>query len=200
MLTRLQRLFTPEERTRLARAQSARFSCHTFRPMDSRQFAALSLLCGRFSTSRAILEPVRVPLDFFGGSILGLDRVQGCDTVVQVLAGPQTSAHTEAGICAEALVLMLTDLGMATCYLTGGFRRDYLPDLPRSLDRVCVICAGTGLETQPARRRKSLDRLSASVWIPRTAPGWTWASAWCTRSSPLTVPMSGACPRTGVIP
>ena len=159
MLTRLQRLFTPEERTRLARAQSARFSCHTFRPMDSRQFAALSLLCGRFSTSRAILEPVRVPLDFFGGSILGLGRVQGCDTVVQVLAGPQTSAHTEAGICAEALVLMLTDLGMATCYLTGGFRRDYLPDPPRSLDRVCVICAGTGLETQPARRRKSLDRL-----------------------------------------
>ena len=64
MLTRLQRLFTPEERTRLARAQSARFSCHTFRPMDSRQFAALSLLISTRYSRLCCPEPALVSSRF----------------------------------------------------------------------------------------------------------------------------------------
>ena len=160
-MIRPERLFTAEEKQRLPRAQARRFSCHTFRPLSAGQFAALSLLCGRFSTKNVILEPVRVPLDFFGGSILGLGRVQGCDTVVQVLTDTRPFSRTEAGICAEALVLMLKDSDLSTCYLTGGYRRDFLPEIPAYMDRVCVICAGTALEKAPPRRRKSLDRLCA---------------------------------------
>ena len=170
-MTRLEGLFSPDQRNRLFEAIPRRQSCRAYvSPPAQGDWAALSYAAGRYDLPGARLIFASVPEGMFSGALLGTGRVTGCGVIAAVAASialPEGRVH--AGILGEAFCLEATAMGLGTCWVSGSYRKRLLT-LPLKPDEalLAVIAVGTP-EKRPAdtRRRKSLDRLckgDTSLW------------------------------------
>ena len=170
-MTRLEGLFSPDQRDRLMEAIPRRQSCRAYAsPPSQGDWAALSYAAGRYELPGARLIFASVPEGMFSGALLGTGRVTGCGVIAAVAASialPEGRVH--AGILGEAFCLEATAMGLGTCWVSGSYRKRLLT-LPLKPDEalLAVIAVGTP-EKRPAdtRRRKSLDRLckgDTSLW------------------------------------
>ena len=163
-MTRLEGLFSPDQRNRLLEAIPRRQSCRAYvSPPSQGDWAALSYAAGRYELPGARLIFASVPEGMFSGALLGTGRVTGCGVIAAVAASialPEGRVH--AGILGEAFCLEATAMGLGTCWVSGSYRKKQLT-LPLKPDEalLAVIAVGVPEKKNAAetRRRKSLDRL-----------------------------------------
>ncbi len=158
------RLLPDREKEELVKAAQERYACRVFdSPVSPSEYAALSYVAGRFEAGSVRLRLCRVPERFFGGSLMGLGRVQGCSCLCLVCISDEKDT-TLAGFCGEALVLHAVRLGLTTCWLTGGYSRKMAEEIcPEGFKILAVIALGhapapSGL----SRKRKELKKLCLS--------------------------------------
>ncbi len=162
------RLLPDHEKDAFIQAAERRISTRMFRePVSSGDYAALAFLAGRFERESVRLVLRRVPESFFTGGIMGRGHLQGCSCICLVCAAP--SDLTLAGFCGEAYVLSVTQLNLATCWVTGGYAKKQADALcPSGLHALAVIALGHApLSDGVSRRRRELRRLCRSdpeVW------------------------------------
>ena len=163
-MTRLEGLFSPDQRDRLMEAIPRRQSCRAYAsPPSQGDWAALSYAAGRYELPGARLIFASVPEGMFSGALLGTGRVTGCGVIAAVAASialPEGRVH--AGILGEAFCLEATAMGLGTCWVSGSYRKKQLT-LPLKPDEALLSVISVGVPEKKnaaeTRRRKSLDRL-----------------------------------------
>lgn len=159
------KLFAPTRREALTAAVGQRFACRTYAgEISLADWSALTYLAGRYTLPGVRLALTRVDDGLFTGMLLGPGRVTGCRAVFAVYADTFVpNAALNAGFAGEALCLELTARGLASCWLTGTFRRAQLEGGARRDEQLLgVIAVGRPVEQPGSRRRKSLDRICRS--------------------------------------
>lgn len=160
------KLFTPARRTELANAVPDRFSCRTFAgEISLADWSTLTYLAGRYTLPGVRLALTHADDGLFTGMLLGPGRVTGCRAVFAVYIDTFIpNAALNAGFAGEALCLELTVLGLASCWLTGTFRRAQLEGGARRDEQLLgIIALGRPAEQAGSRRRKQLDRICRSA-------------------------------------
>lgn len=161
----LERLLNPGDKARLYPVIARRVSCRSYAAtLSTADWAAFSYLAGRYALPGARLHLTRVEESLFTGTLLGPGRVTGCRAVAVVIASSAvTRAKLHAGILGEALCLEATSMGLASCWLTGTYRKKQLSIPLQPGEAILgVIALGYPAEgvLQPGnRRRKPLEKL-----------------------------------------
>ncbi len=169
----LERLIPDADKPRLRKAVDKRYSCRAYeRPLSIGDWSALSYSLGRYSMAGARLVLLRVPEALFSGTLLSMNRVTGCTAAAAVVVTQGVrEARIRAGILGELFCLEAADAGMATCWLTGSYRKKLLevPVTPRE-EVLGIIAVGWPQESAAKpRRRKPLEHLCTSdptFWPP----------------------------------
>ena len=162
----LERLYTDSGRTRLEKAAEERWSCRSYgRPLSLEDWAALSYAAQRYGLPGARLVLLRVDEALFSGTLLSMNRVSGCTAVAAVVTDSGIlRSRIHAGILGESLCLEATAMGMATCWITGSYRRKLL-NVPLQLREQVLGIIALGWPRDPApqtRRRKALESICTS--------------------------------------
>lgn len=165
-MIRLEALFQPSQRARLAEAVWTRYSCRLFdqrRGVSAADWAALSYAAQRYAMPGARLALLRVEEGMFSGNMLGVGRITGCTTAAAVIASPGAEhSRVHAGILGEAFALEAYALGLACCWVNGTYRKKSL-QLTLAPDEavLAVIAFGVPSGNQPpiVRRRKPLEKI-----------------------------------------
>lgn len=161
----LETLFNADQKHRLSDAIPRRVSCRAYAdPLSAGDWAALSYIAGRYVMPGARLCLVRVDESLFTGTLLSTGRVTGCRAVAAVVASSAvTRSKVHAGILGEAFCLEATAMDLATCWMTGTYKKKQLTVTLQPGEAVLgVIAVGHPAEgaIQPGnRRRKPLERL-----------------------------------------
>ena len=161
----LERLFHPGDKDRLYPVIARRVSCRGFAaPLSTADWAAVSYLAGRYQLPGARLYLTRVEESLFTGTLLGPGRVTGCQAVAVVVASSSIPrARLHAGILGEALCLEAAAMNLASCWITGTYRKKQLSVPLQPGEAIMgVIALGHPAEgvLQPGnRRRKPLEKL-----------------------------------------
>lgn len=162
----LERLYSERDRVRLEGGVNARWSCRSYdHPLSLGDWAALSYASERYRLPGARLVLQRVDEALFSGTLLSMNRVNGC-TAVAVVVKDQGIVRSgmNAGILGESLCLEASSMGIASCWITGSYRRKLLEVPVQAREQVLgIIALGWPKEAKPAtRRRKALAGLCTS--------------------------------------
>lgn len=182
----LNRFFSPAQRARYAETLARRYSCRSFAAApDSAALAALN-----YAAVRVCLPGVRIVIGdcprklFF--SIPPAGGIRGAEKVAYVISScEQADALLLSGISGEAFVLEAEAMGVATCWVSGTYRRRAVNTAVEPHERVAaVIALGQAAvhERQHAQKRKSLSDICLSD--PSAWPLWAYHAAEAVRRAP----------------
>lgn len=162
----LEKLYSLRGKERLTQAVDKRFSCRAFgQPLSLQDWSALSYIAGRYTLPGARLALLRVEEALFSGTLLSMNRVSGCTAVAVVVADQAIrNSRIHAGMLGESLCLEATALGIASCWITGSYRRKLL-QLPLYGREAALGIIALGWPQNPppmTRRRKSLTGICTS--------------------------------------
>ncbi len=160
----LETLYAPSHRARLAQAIGERYSCRLYSGAPSvADWAALSYIAQRYALPGARLALMHVEESLFTGNLLGVGRVAGCTTIAAVIASAyEDRSRIHAGILGESFCLEATAMGLATCWISGTYRKRMLEaDLRPNEAVLAVIAVGVPSNQQPpiVRRRKPIEKI-----------------------------------------
>lgn len=157
-------LYTPAQRTRLAQAIGRRYSCRAFAGAPSvADWASLSYAAQRYALPGARLALLHVEENLFTGTVLGVGRITGCTAIAAVIASADAErSRIHAGILGETFCLEACSMGLATCWVSGTYRKRMLTvDLRPGEAVLAIIAVGVPSGQQPpiVRRRKPLEKI-----------------------------------------
>lgn len=167
-MSALEKLFNAEQKHRLSDAIAHRTSCRTYAdPLSAADWAALSFAAGRYVMPGAHLILTRVEESLFTGTLLTAGRVTGCRAVAVVIASSAVTRNkVHAGILGESFCLEAVSMNLATCWITGTYKKKQLAVPLQPGEAILgIIAVGHPAcdAVQPAnRRRKPIERLCQS--------------------------------------
>ena len=181
--------FSPAQRERFLAAVNQRRSVRAYRKgPDLEQLGALN-----FAAARVCLPGVRIVLAECGESLFvrvpvfgGISGAKRCACIF--VKKQQPHAMTLAGISGEAFVLEAQSMNVATCWVSGTYRRKLVPVEPEEDEKLAALIAlGTAAPESPGtkRRRKALADICLSP--PADWPHWAYQAAEAVRQAPSAV-------------
>ena len=181
--------YRQRDKERWMDAMPLRYSCRHFKvDTDMSLISALEYSTARLALkgTRLVLCEVRedipllIPVPFIS-SFTGVTRYAAVIADVN-----RKDYKTLAGIIGEAFVLEATALGVATCWVSGNFRRSACNvPLYEGEQVLAVIPFGLAEDNTFARRRKALKALCQND--PATWPLWAYQAAEAVRSAPSAI-------------
>lgn len=167
-----------------------RYSCRRF--LSETGVPLLSAL--EYTAARLPLRGVRVAIERCGEDdrlllpIPFLATFRGVSQYAAIICDKQMPyANLYAGISGEAFILEATSLGVATCWVSGTFRRGACKVGLRDNERIAAIIpfGMAAEETQISHKRKALKKLCADD--PATWPLWAYRTAEAVRVAPSAI-------------
>ena len=160
----LESLFPSAQRPRLCEAIFKRYSCRAYAGAPAAgDWAPLNYAAQRYQLPGARLRLLHADESLFTGNLLGVGRITGCTSIAAVIASASHDrSRIHAGILGEAFCLEATALGLATCWVSGTYRKKALTiDLAPDEAVLAIIAFGIPSDMQPkiVRKRKPIDKL-----------------------------------------
>lgn len=185
----IDRFYSPGQCLRWYAAIPARVSCRRFQgELTTEMLTALN-----YTAARVCLPGVRIVLAECGESLFvrvpvfgGISGAKRCACIF--VKKQQPHAMTLAGISGEAFVLEAQSMNVATCWVSGTYRRKLVPVEPEEDEKLAALIAlGTAAPESPGtkRRRKALADICLSP--PADWPHWAYQAAEAVRQAPSAV-------------
>ena len=185
----IDRFYSPAQCARWYAAIPARASCRRFQG----ELTAETLTALHYIAARVCLPGVRIVLaecedalfvhvPVFGG-IVGAKRC-ACIFVKK----EQPHAMTLAGISGEAFLLEAQSMNVATCWVSGTYRRRLVPAEPEEDEKLAALIALGPAESEilgSSRKRKALADICLTP--PAEWPHWAYQAAEAVRQAPSAV-------------
>ena len=185
----IDRFYSPGQCSRWYAAIPARVSCRRFQgELTTEMLTAL-----HYTAARVCLSGVRIVLAECEDSLFlrvpvfgGISGAKRCACIF--VKKQQPHAMTLAGISGEAFVLEAQSLNVATCWVSGTYRRKLVPAEPEKDEKLAALIAlgTTDFEASVVtRKRKALADICLTS--PAEWPHWAYQAAEAVRQAPSAV-------------
>lgn len=167
-----------------------RFACRKFSaPADVAQQSALAYTAARVSLPGVRLALLDCDWNELFFSLPFVQRIEYARQYLAVIVDTDIeNVVLNAGVCAEAMVLQMTSLGLGSCWIQGNFRRTKV-DIPlSSMEKVLAVipyghpALQENTHNTQARKRKPLKSLCLDN--PDNWPNWAFQAAEAVRIAP----------------
>ena len=185
----IDRFYSPAQCSRWYAAISARVSCRRFQD----ELTAEMLTALHYTAARVCLPGVRIVLAECEDSLFvrvpvfgGISGAKRCACIF--VNKEQPHAMTLAGISGEAFVLEAQSQNVATCWVSGTYRRKLVPAEPEEGEKLAALIALGIPESETSgmkRKRKALTDICLTP--PAEWPHWAYQAAEAVRQAPSAV-------------